>query len=319
MSGGALRRVRPVDDNSGAPPAPRHFLDLRDFETATLRRMLDLAAGFKAGAPAKPLAGKTVALIFEKPSTRTRVSFEVGVRQLGGDVITLSGKDMQLGRGETVADTARVLSRYVDAIMLRTDAHSKLQELAEFATVPVINGLTAASHPCQLMADVLTFEEHRGPIAGQVVAWCGDGNNVATSWIEAAVRFGFTLRLATPDSLRPPAEILAWALAHGGRIELTDDPAAAVAGARCVVTDTWVSMGDDPASNRHNLLAPFRVDEALMARAAPDAIFMHCLPAHRGEEMTEGVIDGPQSVVFDEAENRLHAQKGVLAWALGGG
>ncbi len=319
MSGGALRRVRPVDDSSGAPPAPRHFLDLRDFETATLRRMLDLAAGFKAGAPAKPLAGKTVALIFEKPSTRTRVSFEVGVRQLGGDVITLSGKDMQLGRGETVADTARVLSRYVDAIMLRTDAHSKLQELAEFATVPVINGLTAASHPCQLMADVLTFEEHRGPIAGQVVAWCGDGNNVATSWIEAAVRFGFTLRLATPDSLRPPAEILAWAQAHGGRIELTDDPAAAVAGARCVVTDTWVSMGDDPASNRHNLLAPFRVDEALMARAAPDAIFMHCLPAHRGEEMTEGVIDGPQSVVFDEAENRLHAQKGVLAWALGGG
>ncbi len=281
--------------------------------------MLDLASSYKSGAAAKPLAGKTVALIFEKPSTRTRVSFEVGVRQLGGDVVTLSGKDTQLGRGETVADTARVLSRYVDAIMLRTDAHAKLQEMAEFATVPVINGLTAASHPCQLMADVLTFEEYRGPIAGQVVAWCGDGNNVATSWIEAAVRFGFTLRLATPDALRPPEEILAWARANGGKIELSADAAAAVAGARCVVTDTWVSMADDPNSNRHNLLAPFRVDEALMAKAAADAIFMHCLPAHRGEEMTAGVIDGPQSVVFDEAENRLHAQKGVLAWALGGG
>ena len=312
MTGAALRRVLPIDDNGGARTAPRHFLDLRDFEPTTLRRI-------KSGAAAKPLAGKTVALIFEKPSTRTRVSFEVGVRQLGGDPITLSGKDMQLGRGESVADTARVLSRYVDAIMLRTDAHAKLQEMAEHATVPVINGLTAASHPCQLMADILTFEDHRGPIAGQTVAWCGDGNNVATSWIEAAVRFGFTLRLATPDALRPPEEILAWARANGGRIELTGDPAAAVAGARCVVTDTWVSMADDPSSNRHNLLAPFRVTEALMAQAAADAIFMHCLPAHRGEEMTEGVIDGPQSVVFDEAENRLHAQKGVLAWALGAG
>ena len=317
MTGATLRRVRPVGQSGGASQAPRHFLDLRDFEPATLRRMLDLASGFKSGGAAKPLAGKTVALIFEKPSTRTRVSFEVGVRQLGGEPITLSGKDTQLGRGETVADTARVLSRYVDAIMLRTDAHAKLTEMAEYATVPVINGLTAASHPCQLMADVMTFEEHRGPIAGQVVAWCGDGNNVATSWIEAAVRFGFTLRLATPDGLRPPAEILAWARANGGRIELTDDPAKAVAGARCVVTDTWVSMADDPNSNRHNLLAPYRVDEALMAQAAADAIFMHCLPAHRGEEMTAGVIDGPQSVVFDEAENRLHAQKGVLAWALG--
>ena len=278
-----------------------------------------MATSFKSGATARPLAGKTVALIFEKPSTRTRVSFEVGVRQLGGDVITLSGKDTQLGRGETVADTARVLSRYVDVIMLRTDAHWKLQEMAAHATVPVINGLTAASHPCQLMADILTFEEHRGPIAGQVVAWCGDGNNVAASWIEAAVRFGFVLRLATPDALRPPAEVVDWARASGATIELTDDPAAAVAGARCVVTDTWVSMADDPASNRHTLLVPFRVDAALMGRAAPDAIFMHCLPAHRGEEVTADVIDGPQSVVFDEAENRLHAQKGVLAWAAGAG
>ena len=223
---------------------------------------------------------------------------------------------MQVGRGETVADTAQVLSRYVDAIMLRTDQAAKLHELARYATVPVINGLTDTSHPCQLMADVLTFEEHRGPIAGQVVAWCGDGNNVARSWIEAAVRFGFTLRLATPDALRPPAELVEWARAQGGHIELTDDPAQAVAGARCVVTDTWISMSDDPGESRHNLLAPYRVTEALMARAAPDAIFMHCLPAHRGEEVTAGVIDGPQSVVFDEAENRLHAQKGVLAWAL---
>jgi ornithine carbamoyltransferase len=245
------------------------------------------------------------------------VSFEVGMRQLGGDVVVLSGNETQLGRGETIADTARVLSRYVDAIMLRTDSASKLQEMAEYATVPVINGLTEASHPCQLMADVLTFEEHRGPIAGQVVAWCGDGNNVARSWIEAAVRFGFTLRLATPDRLRPPEDLLAWARTQGGRIELTDDPVSAVTAARCVVTDTWVSMSDDPNESRHNLLAPYRVTRRLMAKAAPDALFMHCLPAHRGEEVDADVIDGPHSVVFEEAENRLHAQKGVLAWVMG--
>ncbi len=313
--GGARQANRSAAGDAAA--GPRHFLDLRDFDRATLRRMLDLATGFKRGGAARPLAGRTLALVFEKPSTRTRVSFEVGMRQLGGEVIVLSGKDTQLGRGESVADTARVLSRYVDAIMLRTDRVSKLHELAEYATVPVINGLTDTSHPCQLMADVLTFEEHRGPIAGQVVAWCGDGNNVARSWIEAAVRFDFTLRLATPASLRPPQDLLDWARAQGGRIELTDDPAVAVAGARCVVTDTWVSMSDDPNTSRHNTLAPFRVTPALMAAAAGDAIFMHCLPAHRGEEVTAEVIDGPQSVVFDEAENRLHAQKGVLAWALG--
>jgi ornithine carbamoyltransferase len=315
-----LHRVKSSKGQSSERGAgPRHFLDLKDFDTATLRQMLDVASGFKnAGrVSSRPLAGKTLALIFEKPSTRTRVSFEVGMRQLGGDVINLNGKDMQLGRGETVADTAKVLSRYVDAIMLRTDSHAKLADLAEFATVPVINGLTEASHPCQLMADVMTFEEHRGPIAGQVVAWCGDGNNVARSWIEAAVRFGFTLRLATPASLRPPTELIEWARAQGGDIVLTDDPEAAVAGARCVVTDTWVSMSDDPNENRHNLLAPYRVTDGVMARAAKDAIFMHCLPAHRGEEVTAEVIDGPQSVVFDEAENRLHAQKGVLAWVMG--
>src|SRR5690242_1618905 len=314
MSASLRRSERSADTLTG----PRHFLDLADFEPATLRQMLDVAANYKrGGVSSRPLAGKTLALIFEKPSTRTRVSFEVGMRQLGGDVIVLSARDMQSGRGETPADTARVLSRYVDAIMLRTDSVTKLRELATFATVPVINGLTDTSHPCQLMADVLTFEEHRGPIAGQVVAWCGDGNNVARSWIEAAVRFGFTLRLATPETLRPPEDLIAWAVAQGGRIELTHDPEAAVAGARCVVTDTWVSMSDDPNTNRHNMLAPYRVTPALMAKAGPDALFMHCLPAHRGEEVSAEVIDGPQSVVFDGAENRLHAQKGVLAWVLG--
>ncbi|WP_428488009.1 ornithine carbamoyltransferase [Rhodopila sp.] len=314
---GAVRRRSAQEGEAGAKP--RHFLDLRDFDTATLRQMLDVASGFKraGGVTSRPLAGKTLALIFEKPSTRTRVSFEVGMRQLGGEVIVLSGKDMQLGRGESVADTARVLSRYVDAIMLRTDGASKLRELAAYATVPVINGLTEASHPCQLMADVLTFEEHRGPIAGQVVAWCGDGNNVARSWIEAAVRFGFTLCLATPDGLQPPTDLIAWARGQGAQIELTSDPMEAVKDARCVIADTWVSMSDEPNQSRHNLLAPYRVTNRLMEKAAPDAIFMHCLPAHRGEEVDADVIDGPQSVVFDEAENRLHAQKGILAWVMG--
>lgn len=319
MSASRRRTKDDLGRSSSEGSAPRHFLDLRDFDPATLRQMLDVAAHYKKapGMASRPLTGKTLALIFEKPSTRTRVSFEVGMRQLGGDVIVLSAADMQSSRGETAADTARVLSRYVDAIMMRTDKWSRLHELAEYATVPVINGLTDTSHPCQLMADVLTFEEHRGPIAGQIVAWCGDGNNVARSWIEAAVRFGFTLRLATPDGLRPPQDLIDWARSQGGKIESTDDPVAAVKDARCVVTDTWVSMSDDPNSNRHNMLAPYRVTSELMAKAAGDAIFMHCLPAHRGEEVTEEVIDGPQSVVFDEAENRLHAQKGVLAWVLG--
>ena len=309
---GALRRTSEGTD------LPRHFLDLRDFQPAVLRQMLDIAAGYKAGAPSsRPFQGKTLAMIFEKPSTRTRVSFEVAMRQLGGDAIYLTVQDMQIGRGETIGDTARVLSRYVDAIMMRTSDSVRLHELAEAATVPVINGLTNRSHPCQLMADIMTFEEHRGPVAGQVIAWVGDGNNVACSWIEAAVRFGFTLRIACPALLRPSPEILAWAQAEGGRIELLDAPEDAVRGARCVVTDGWISMSDDPAQNRHNLLAPYSVTPALMAQAAPDALFMHCLPAHRGEEVSAAVIDGPQSVVFDGAENRLHAQKGVLAWSLG--
>src|SRR6201994_856992 len=319
MTSAARRKADAPGQSAGQGAGPRHFLELRDFDTATLRQMLDIAMGFKraGGVTSRPLAGKTLALIFEKPSTRTRVSFEVGMRQLGGDVVGLLGREMQLGRGETIADTARVLSRYVDAIVLRTDRASKLQELAEHATVPVINGLTEASHPCPLMADVLTFEEHRGSIAGQVVAWCGDGNNVARSWIEAAVRFGFTLRLATPVDLRPSADLVAWARTQGGAIDLTEDPEAAVTGARCVVTDTWVSMSHNPDDDRHKMLAPYRVTSRLMGKAAPDALFMHCLPAHRGEEVDADVIDGSQSVVFDEAENRLHAQKGGLAWALG--
>ena len=315
----ALAAVR---TEAGGREPPRHFLELMDFEPATLRRMLDLAAQAKRGAlPGKPLAGRTVALIFEKPSTRTRVSFEVGIRQLGGEPLVLSARDMQSSRGEEMSDTAKVLSRYVDAIMMRTGDVRRIREMAEHATVPVINGLTDVSHPCQLMADVLTFEEHRGPIAGQVVAWVGDGNNVAQSFIQAAARFGFALRIATPAELRPPQALLDWARGEGARIELTDDPVEAVRGARCVVTDTWVSMneetGEGGGPSRHNLLRPYQVDAKLMAYAAPDAIFQHCLPAHRGEEVAAEVIDGPQSVVFDEAENRLHAQKGVLLWALG--
>jgi len=296
---------------------PRHFLDIDRYETADLRSILDLGSAYKNGRHDRPLEGKTLAMIFEKPSTRTRVSFEVAMRQLGGDAIILGTADSQLGRGETIADTARVLSRYVDAIMIRTNHAEKLDDLARYATVPVINGLTDSSHPCQIMADVMTLQEKKGPIADAVVAWSGDGNNVAVSWIHAAIRFGFELRLACPEALPPPAPVIDWARREGGRVTLTTEPEAAVAGADCVVTDTWVSMGAEASVNRHNLLAPYRVDERLMAMAKPDAIFMHCLPAKRGEEVTAGVIDGPQSVVWDEAENRLHVQKGILAWCLG--
>ena len=297
---------------------PRHFLDLSLLDGDSLRHILALGAAFKNGTAQdhRPLRGRTLAMIFEKPSTRTRVSFEVGMQQLGGHVVVLDNGESQLGRGETIADTARVLSRYVDVIMIRTDKPGKLSELAEHATVPVINGLTDDSHPCQLMADVMTYEEHRGSIAGRRVAWSGDGNNVASSWIHAAGRFGFELRLACPESLVPSAKALAWAKTEGAEVLVTDDPAKAVEGADLVVTDTWVSMGDKDAGKRHNLLAPYRVDARLMARARPDALFMHCLPAHRGDEVTSDIIDGPQSVVWDEAENRLHAQKGILAWCL---
>jgi ornithine carbamoyltransferase len=297
----------------------RHFLDLNKLEAATLRGILDGARGFKASGAGKtpPLAGMQLAMIFEKPSTRTRVSFEVAMRQLGGDTVVLERDSSQLNRGETVGDTARVLSRYVDAIMLRTTDEAKLLELAEHASVPVINGLTDKTHPCQLMADVMTYEEHKGPIAGATIAWCGDGNNMAASWIHAAQRFDFRLRLACPKELQPPAGVLDWARENGADVAVTDDVAAAVDGADCVVTDVWVSMSDDhQVENLHNLLAPYQVDETVMGYAKDDAIFMHCLPAHRGEEVTGGVIDGPQSVVWDEAENRLHAQKGILAWCL---
>jgi ornithine carbamoyltransferase len=296
---------------------PRHVLDLDRVDAAELRRILDRGFAFKRGLDrSRPLTGKMLAMIFEKPSTRTRLSFEVAMKQLGGDCIVLSASDSQLSRGETAADTARVLSRYVDAIMIRTTQAAKLEELAQHATVPVINGLTDASHPCQLMADVMTLEEHKGPVDRAVVAWSGDGNNVAVSWMQAAARFDFELRLACPAELAPPRRMLDWARAQGGRVRLTTDPYDAVAGADCVVTDTWVSMGVEANVNRHNMLAPYRVDERLMAKAKPGAIFMHCLPAKRGEEVTAGVIDGPQSVVWDEAENRLHAQKGILSWCL---
>ncbi|MBT4935019.1 MAG: ornithine carbamoyltransferase [Rhodospirillaceae bacterium] len=296
---------------------PKHFLDLDQFDTATLRSILDRGLAFKQGSgDATPLKDKTLVLIFEKPSTRTRVSFEVGMQQLGGRVVVLDGDSCQIGRGESVADTARVLSRYADAIMIRTDDPAKLSELADYATIPVINGLTDDSHPCQLMADVMTFEEHAGPIAGRTVVWCGDGNNMATSWIQAAVRFDFSLKLACPEQLMPNSKIMDWAKAEGGDVTLTHDAEGAVTGADCVIADTWVSMGDDDAESRHNLLASYRVDQRLMDLAGPDALFMHCLPAHRGEEVTAEVIDGPRSVVWDEAENRLHAQKGILAWCM---
>ncbi len=301
--------------------APRHFLDLDQFDGGTLRSIVEHGKAFKAGpriAAERPLQGRALALIFEKPSTRTRVSFELGMRQLGGEVIVLERDGSQLGRGETVADTARVLSRYVDIIMLRTTDESKLLEMVEHASVPVINGLTDRTHPCQLMADVMTFEEHRGPIAGRRVAWVGDGNNMATSWIHAAVRFGFELTIACPAELPPPADVLNWARREGGRVKVAPEVAAALEGADCVVTDTWISMGDEAkgVTDRHNLLAAYRVDARVMAQAKPEAIFMHCLPAHRGEEVTAEVIDGPQSVVWDEAENRLHVQKGILCWCL---
>ena len=295
----------------------RHFLDLIDVPSGELRGIIAASRNMKGGAAVpKPLAGKTLAMIFDKPSTRTRVSFDVGIRQLGGESITLTGAEMQLGRGETIADTARVLSRYVDGIVIRTLDHQSVVELAHNATVPVINALTRRSHPCQVMADVMTFEEHRGPINGRVVAWTGDANNVLASWMHAADRFAFELRVATPPELKPKKWLLDWIKSSGAEIHVGTDPEKAVKGADCVITDTWVSMGDKEVNRRHNLLKRYQVNGRLMSKAKPDALFMHCLPAHRGEEVTDEVMDGPQSVVFDEAENRLHAQKGILAWCL---
>jgi len=305
-------------------PAPRHFLDLDGLDTKTLRRIIDMAhamkrAGKRVPAKMRPRSIEDALLVtvFEKPSTRTRISFDVAMRQLGGQTISLNHTDLQLGRGESIADTARVLSRYVDVIMIRANEHATLLELARCATIPVINGLTDKSHPCQVMADILTFEEQKGPIKGHTIAWVGDGNNVAASWMHAAVRFGFELRIACPDSLRPEPSVIDWVKREKGAVKIGSDAGEAVRGADCVVTDTWVSMGQTDASRRKKMLEPFAVDAKLMRQAAPGAIFMHCLPAYRGREVTADVIDGPQSVVFDEAENRLHVQKAILAWCLG--
>lgn len=304
--------------------SPRHFLDISKLDAKTLRRIIDAAhamkkAGKRVPAALRPkdIADLVLVMIFEKPSTRTRVSFDIAMRQLGGGALSLNHTDLQLGRGESVADTARVLSRYADAIMIRANTHDTLLQLANNATIPVINGLTDKSHPCQVMADIQTFEEHLGPIKGRTVAWVGDGNNVAVSWMHAAARFGFTLRLACPKSLFPEDEAIDWVHREKGAVQISDDPEKAVRGVDCVVTDTWVSMGQVDATKRKKLLVPYAVDASLMKKAAKGAIFMHCLPAYRGHEVSEEVLEGPQSVVFDEAENRLHAQKAILAWCLG--
>ena len=297
----------------------RHFLDIDKSDLSTLRSILDRATRFKNGMPGMEslLKGKTLVMIFEKPSTRTRVSFEVGMQQLGGNIVVMGEKDSQLGRGETIADTARVLSRYADILMLRTDAHQKLLDLAKYASIPVINGLTDESHPCQIMADILTFEEHRGPIDGKIIAWVGDGNNVATSWLHASVKLGFEFRIATPPELKLKQEQISWAENQGGHVTVFRDALEAVDGADCIITDTWVSMGDDQERvKRLELLSSYQVNASLMTKAKNNALFMHCLPAHRGEEVTDEVIDGPQSVIWDETENRLHAHKGILAWCL---
>ena len=307
------------------PGAPRHFLDIDRIDAGTLRRIVDMGhamkqAGKRVPANLKPagIADAVLMLIFEKPSTRTRVSFDVAMRQLGGQSMALNHTDLQVGRGEPISDTAKVISRYVDAIMIRANKHETLTELAEHATVPVINGLTDRTHPCQIIADIMTFEEARGPIKGRKVAWTGDGNNVAASWIQAAARFSFTLALACPPQLNPERAVLEWAKSQGGDVRLTEEPQEAVAGADCIVTDTWVSMGQQQeATRRKQLLGPYAVDDSLMRQANKDAIFMHCLPAYRGLEVAASVIDGPQSVVWEEAENRLHAQKAILAWCLG--
>jgi len=303
-----------------------HFLEIKDFSKAQLRGILDSAvkrknarAGLAKGEVDSdlPLKGKIVALVFERPSTRTRFSFEVGIRQLGGEVFTSSGGEMQLGRGETVADTARVLSRYVDAVMIRSKRRETLDEFASAATIPVINGLTNMTHPCQIMTDVMTLEEKKGHLEKNRVAWVGDGNNVCASWIEAVGILGGSLKVGCPTSLAPQKEFLDWAKKHKADVSVVTSPEEAVTGSDCVITDAWVSMHDEDIENRHNLLKPYQVNEALMKHAKKDALFMHCLPAHRNEEVTDAIMDGPHSVVFDEAENRIHAQKAILLSCFG--
>ncbi|MBS0249781.1 MAG: ornithine carbamoyltransferase [Proteobacteria bacterium] len=321
---GLVEELEKAPEFMTSKQSPRHFLDISDLDSKTLRGIIDAAHAMKKAGKRVPkdlrpknIEDLVLAMIFEKPSTRTRVSFDVAMRQLGGGGLVLNHTDLQLGRGESVADTARVLSRYVDGIMIRANAHATLLELAKYATIPVINGLTEKSHPCQVMADIQTFEEHLGPIKGKSIAWVGDGNNVAVSWMHAAVRFGFKLRLACPKALFPEDEAVAWVQREKGDVEIGTDPEQAVKGVDCVVTDTWVSMGQSDAAKRKKMLAPYAVDEKLMGKAAKNAIFMHCLPAYRGHEVSEDVLEGPQSVIFDEAENRLHAQKAILAWCFG--
>jgi len=305
-----------------------HFLDINKTDPAALRSIIDSAKAIKQARKDTPrgqldkdtpLAGRVVALIFEKPSTRTRVSFDVGVRQMGGQTMVLSGADMQLGHGETIADTARVMSRYVDLIMIRTFEEATLLEMAEYATVPVINGLTNRTHPCQIMADIMTFEEHRGPIKGKKVVWSGDGNNVFASFAHAAGQFGFDLTFIGPETLDPEQVFLEEARSRGANVVIERDPHLAVKGADLVVTDTWVSMHDPQSARerRHNQLRGYQVNAELMSKAKPDALFMHCLPAHRDDEATSEVMDGPNSVIFDEAENRLHVQKAIMRHCLG--
>ena len=295
----------------------RHFIDISSVDKNCLKGMIANAHNLKTTSKKeKPLEGKMLAMIFDKPSTRTRVSFDVGMRQLGGETVILSGEEMQLGRGETVADTAKVLSRYVDAIMIRTTDHDRVIELAENSSVPIINGLTDDTHPCQIMADVMTIEEKLGTCQGKKVAWTGDGNNVLNSMIEASCIFNYQLDIAVPKGHEPDQKYLDWASSKGAIINLGNDSGAAVKDADCVVTDTWASMGFEDEAVGHNTFIPFQVNDELMASAKEHAIFMHCLPAHRGEEVTNSVIDGPDSVVFDQAENRLHAQKAILAWCL---
>ena len=304
-----------------------NFLDIKTIESSELKKIIQTAlkikksrSGFTKGAldSNKALEGQIVALIFEKPSTRTRISFDVGVRQMGGQTIVLSGKDMQLGHGETIADTARVLSRYVDLIMLRTYEEATLHEMAQFATVPVINGLTNFSHPCQIMADILTYEEHRGSIEGKKIVWSGDGNNVFNSYAHAAEKFNFNLTFTGPETLEPDRKLIEQARQNGTKISIEIDPAAAMRDADLVVTDTWISMHDlqSARERRHNQLRPYQVNKELIAHAKPDALFMHCLPAHRDEEATSEIMDGKNSVIFDEAENRLHIQKAIMRWCL---
>ena len=304
-----------------------NFLDIKTIESSELKKIIQTAleikksrSGFTKGAldNDKALEGQIVALIFEKPSTRTRISFDVGVRQMGGQTIVLSGKDMQLGHGETIADTARVLSRYVDLIMLRTYEEATLHEMAQFASVPVINGLTNFSHPCQILADILTYEEHRGSIEGKKIVWSGDGNNVFNSYAHAAEKFNFNLTFTGPETLEPDRKLIEQARQNGTKISIEIDPAAAMRDADLVVTDTWISMHDlqSARERRHNQLRPYQVNKELIAHAKPDALFMHCLPAHRDEEATSEIMDGKNSVIFDEAENRLHIQKAIMRWCL---